>query len=116
LVLVTAANAHGFAAWLAFGLCYSYSLDRTCELAPDEAYRHGSFTQLELRRRGVQLAGTYHRLQVLRERGVRRVLGLVDPRNRLANRTNPKTGYSHLSAASACFRRSVAGCSATWVR
>lgn len=82
------------AAWLAFGTCYSYMLDRTYELADDQAYLHGSFTQPAFRRQGVQLAGTCHRLQVLRERGFRRVLGLVDPYNRLANRTNPKTGYT----------------------
>jgi len=81
------------AAWLAFGTCYSYLLDRSYELAHDQAYLHGSFTQPEFRRQGVQLAGTCHRLEVLRERGYRRVLGLVDPYNRLANRTNPKTGY-----------------------
>ena len=81
------------AAWIAFGSCYSYVLDRTFELAPHEAYLHGSFTQPEFRRQGVQLAGTCHRLQVLRELGFRRVVGFVDPRNRLANRTNPKTGY-----------------------
>jgi GNAT superfamily N-acetyltransferase len=69
-------------------------LDRTYELAPHEAYLHGSFTQPEFRRQGIQRAASFHRLHVLRELGFRRALGLVDPRNRLANRTDPKTGYT----------------------
>jgi ribosomal protein S18 acetylase RimI-like enzyme len=81
------------AAWLAFGHCYSYLLDRTYELAPDQAYLYGSYTQPEFRQRGIQLAGTCHRLQVLRAQGFRSVVGLVDPANPLAHRTHPKTGY-----------------------
>jgi hypothetical protein len=80
-------------AWVAFGTCYSYLLDRAYDLASDQAYLHGSFTQPDFRRQGVQLAGTCHRLQVLRDRGFRRVLGLVDPKNPLAMRSHPKTGY-----------------------
>lgn len=81
------------AAWLAFGSCYSYMLDRSFELAADEAYLHGSFTQPAFRRQGLQRACAGHRLQVMRARGFRRVVGLVDPHNRLAMRSDPKTGY-----------------------
>jgi ribosomal protein S18 acetylase RimI-like enzyme len=82
-----------FVSWIAFGTCYSYVADREYELADDEAYLYSAYTLSEFRGNGLHPAGTWHRLQLLKNRGYKRALNFIEPKNSAAMRMPEKLGY-----------------------
>ncbi len=82
-----------YAAWTAFGKCYSYALDREYELADDESYLYGAYTVPAFRRKGIHPAMSCHRLKLLKERGYKRELAFIEPENTAAMRMPEKLGY-----------------------
>jgi len=82
-----------YVSWIAFKICYSYLLDREYELADDEAYWYGAYALSAFRGNGVHPAVGCYILQLLKDRGCKRVLGFVEKENPAALHSVAKLGF-----------------------
>jgi ribosomal protein S18 acetylase RimI-like enzyme len=91
------ATRHGtelvHALWIGLGSTYSYELDRRFPLETTDATFYGAYTVPAYRSRGIDSAVAAHIIVLLRERGMRRCILLIDPHNPAALRVPEKFGF-----------------------
>lgn len=84
-----------YAVWLAFGQCYSYSLDRKFKLADDELYAYGAYTLPEFRGKRVHPDMICQRLKISQAKGYRHNIGFFEPYNTAALRMPKQLHYKY---------------------
>lgn len=84
-----------YAVWLATGTCYSYLLDRTFKLAPDELYSYGAYTLPQFRGKRVHPDMVCQRLKISQAKGYRHNIGFFEPNNTAALKMPKQLGYQY---------------------
>ena len=82
--------------WAATGRATIEYLTREIALAPDEAYAYDGFTSRAFRGLGVAAVRSVEMIRYFRDRGYRRLLGLVHPENRSAFGPVERVGYRRI--------------------
>lgn len=70
-----------YVAWAGFKKCYSYLLDREYELANGEVFGYGAYTVPEYRGKGIHPTVGCRMHGEMREKGYKRALSFIDPKN-----------------------------------
>jgi GNAT superfamily N-acetyltransferase len=79
--------------WLATGTAHIDYLARDFPLVEESVYIYEMYTSPEQRGRGLSEVASAAIYPILAEEGVRRMVGVLEPENTGANRTNKRAGY-----------------------
>lgn len=82
-----------YEAWVGIGSTYSYTLDRRLPLERTDATIYGAYTVPAARGGGIHSAVTAQVLAALRDRGLARLIALLEPDNAAALRMPEKLGF-----------------------
>lgn len=82
-----------YEAWVGIGSTYSYTLDRRLPLERADATVYGAYTVPAARGGGIHSAVMAQVLAALRDRGLTRIIALLEPDNRAALRMPEKLGF-----------------------
>ena len=85
--------------WVSIGSTYSYTLDRHFPLAATDVVEYGAYTVPAHRGRNIHSAVVSHVLAVLRERGMKRIVSVMEPDNEIALRMPRKLGLKTVGFA-----------------
>lgn len=82
-----------YEAWAGVGSTYSYALDRRLPLESRDTTIYGAYTVPAARNLGIHSAVSSHVLAVMRQRGMGRIVILMEPGNLAALRMPAKLGF-----------------------
>jgi RimJ/RimL family protein N-acetyltransferase len=85
--------------WVSIGSTYSYTLDRHFPLAPTDTVEFGAYTVPAYRGQSIHSAVVSQVLVRLRERGMKRIIALMEADNQIALRMPRKLGLATVGFA-----------------